>query len=214
MNEKAILLSTAYFAPVHYYARVIHHKQIYIDQFENFSKQTYRNRCMLLGGNGPISLIVPVVKGRGPKTLIRDIKIAYDTDWQHNHWQTIVSAYNSSPYFEYYQDELQPFFSQKYRFLLDYNNQIHDTLCDFLEVENLVELTRDFEAVPAKTLNLRETICPKNKTRPDPAFHPEPYTQVFSNRYGFTPNLSFLDLLFNEGPNAYTILVKSISNRM
>lgn len=210
MTKNALLLSTAYFAPVHFYSRFINHPTVYIEQFEHFNKQTYRNRCIISGGNGLITLVVPVVKGRGPKTQIRDLKIAYDMNWQRNQWQSIVSAYNSSPYFEYYQDELFPFFEKRYDYLLDYNNSIHELMCDFLEIENTVKLTSDFEQVPDGTLNFREIISPKNKTNTDPNFQPAKYTQVFTEKFGFLPNLSILDLLFNEGPNTYTILEDSI----
>lgn len=208
---KPLLLSTAYFAPIHFYARYIYHTTVYLEQHEHFNKQTYRNRCVLSAGNGLIPLVVPVVKGRGPKIAIKDLQISYDTEWQRNQWQTIVSAYNSSPYFEYYQDELFPFFNEKSKFLLDHNLRIHETICDFLEIENKCVLTEDFEKVPEDTLNYREAITPKNKTNNDPAFTPKEYTQVFTEKFGFLPNLSILDLLFNEGPNAYTILVKSLT---
>ncbi|MDX8340327.1 WbqC family protein [Draconibacterium sp. IB214405] len=213
MKDNALLLSTAYFAPVHFYTRYIHHKEVYLEQFENFTKQTYRNRCQILGGNGPIALVIPVVKGRGPKVLIKDLQISYDENWQRNHWQTIVSAYNSSPYFEYYQDELYPFFECKTKYLLDYNQQIHEQLCDFFEIENKIRLTEDFEQVPENTFNLRDGISPKQKHNPDNEFQPQAYTQVFSEKYGFTPDLSILDLLFNEGPNAYTILLQSLQKK-
>lgn len=213
MDNRALLLSTAYFAPVHFYTRYLHHSEVYIEQFENFTKQTYRNRCQILGGNGPISLVIPVVKGRGPKVLIKDLQISYEENWQRNHWQTIVSAYNSSPYFEYYQDELYPFFERKTKYLLDYNLQIHEQLCDFFEVENKIRLTDDFEKVPENTFNLRDGISPKLKHSPDADFQPQTYTQVFSDKYGFLPNLSILDLLFNEGPNAYTILLQSLQQK-
>ncbi len=205
-----VLFSSAYFGPVHFYSRYIHHSTVYIEQFENFTKQTYRNRCVISGGNDVISLVIPVVKGRGPKVLMRDLQISYDTEWQRNHWQTIVSAYNSSPYFEYYQDEIYPFFQQKTKYLLDFNMKIHKTICDFLDVENKVILTEDFEKVPINTLNLRDAISPKNKTLTDPNFQAIPYTQVFTEKFGFLPNLSILDLLFNEGPNSYTLLLKSL----
>ena len=205
-----VLLSTAYFAPVHFYARFLLHPNVYIEQYENFTKQTYRNRCVISGGNGLISLVIPVVKGRGPKVLIKDIQISYDTEWQRNQWQTIVSAYNSSPYFEYYQDELYPFFQNKAKYLLDHNLQVHDTICEFLEIDKKLILTEDFEKITKGTLNLREVISPKSKENNDPDFQPEFYTQVFTEKFGFLPNLSILDLLFNEGPNSYTILAQSL----
>ena len=213
MDNNALLLSTAYFAPVHFYTRYLHHSEVYLEQFENFTKQTYRNRCLILGGNGPISLVIPVVKGRGPKILIKDLQISYEENWQRNHWQTIVSAYNSSPYFEYYQDELYPFFERKTKYLLDYNLQIHKQLCDFFEIENKIRLTEDFEKVPKNTVNLRDGISPKLKHNPDTEFQPRTYTQVFSEKYGFLSNLSILDLLFNEGPNAYTIILQSLKQK-
>lgn len=207
-----LLLSTAYFAPVHFYARYLNHNEVYLEQHENFTKQTYRNRCELLTGNGKVALVVPVVKGRGPKISVKDIEVSYDTEWQHNHWQTIVSAYNSSPYFEYYQDEIEPFFQRKFRFLLDLNLKIHEIICEFIEVENKLILTEDFEKVPEGTLNLREEISPKIKQIIDAEFHPQQYIQVFAERFEFIPNLSILDLLFNEGPNAYDVLLASIQN--
>ncbi len=212
MNQtKNILLSTAYFAPVHFYSRYIAHPKIYIEQFEHFNKQTYRNRCVILGGNGPITLVVPVIKGRGAKVLIKDLKISYETNWQRNQMRTLFSAYNSSPYFEYYKDDIQPFFEKKTKFIFDFNQSIHNCICGLLEIENKAQLTEDFEAVAENTINFREILSPKNKTQPDLNFKPAEYTQVFSEKFGFVPNLSILDLLFNEGPNSYTILEKSIN---
>lgn len=205
------LLSTAYFAPVQFYSKIILHKKIYIEKFENYSKQTYRNRCEILGANGPVALIVPVIKGRRPKILIKDTKISYDTDWQRNHWRAIFSAYNSSPFFKYYKDDIYPFFTKKREYLLDMNLAINEKICELLEIDNTLTMTNDFEDIPVNALNLRETFSPKkHKVKPDPLFKPMKYTQVFSEKFGFVPNLSILDLLFNEGPNSYRILRSSV----
>lgn len=213
LPQKNILLSTAYFGPVQYYTKFLACDQVYIEQFENFIKQTWRNRCRIMGGSGPVMLIIPVVKGRGPKILIRDIKISYDTDWQRNHWRTLFSAFNSSPYFQYYCDEIKPFFEKKYTFLLDLNMEIHYTLSEILELNQTPVLTGDFEKVPQLTLNLREFFTPKmHKTLPDKHFSSVEYTQVFSEKFGFVPNLSILDLIFNEGPNSFNVLEKCILN--
>jgi len=206
-----VLLSTAYFAPVQYYSKFLKYDEIYIEQFEHFNKQTYRNRCVILGGNGPIQLVVPVVKGRGRKILIKDLRISYDIEWQRNHWRTIFSAYNSSPFFEYYKDDIQPFFESKFDFLFDFNFKIHETVCELLEIQNNTFLTTDFEKVPDDTLNLRETISPKISPEVDLEFQPQKYTQVFSDKLGFVEGLSILDLLFNEGPNSYTVLEASVA---
>ena len=210
-QPKTTLLSTACFPPVQYFSKLIRVKNIYLEQFENFTKQTYRNRYEILGANGIIPLVVPVVKGRGRKIKIRDLRISYDTDWQRNHWRTIFSAYNSSPFFEFYLDDIQPFFEKPWKFLFDFNLEILETLCGLLEIEPNLVLTEDFEQIPVDALNFREAISPKKyRSQSDPFFIPKPYTQVFHEKFGFLPNLSMLDLLFNEGPNSLNVLAQSI----
>jgi hypothetical protein len=209
-QNSSILLSTAYFAPIQYFSKLATFPEIYIEKHENFIKQTYRNRTVILGANGPISLIVPVVKGRQQKINIKDLRIAYDEDWQRNQWRTIFSAYNSSPFFEYYADEIQSFFRKKHEFLFDFNLKITEKLIEILELNTVVKLTNDFENIPENCLNFREKISPKiHRTTEDSSFKTQSYTQVFSDKFGFVHGLSVLDLLFNEGPSAHSILIDS-----
>jgi hypothetical protein len=209
-QHAGILLSTAYFAPIRYFSKLTSYPEICIEQHENFVKQTYRNRTVILGANGPISLIVPVEKGRGQKIRIKDLRIAYDEDWQRNHWRTIFSAYNSSPFFEYYADDLEPFFRKRFEFLFDLNFQLTESILECMEISPEIRLTDDFELIPDSYLNFREQISPKTHLiEADPHFLPRIYTQVFSDKFGFIPDLSILDLLFNEGPSAQSILAES-----
>jgi hypothetical protein len=209
-QNKSILLSTAYFPPIQYFSKLTLFEKVFIEQFENFTKQTYRNRCVILAANGPVSLIVPVVKGRTRKTGIKDLLISYDTEWQRNHWRTLFSAYNSSPFFEFYKDDIRPFFEVRKKFLLELNLEILEKLCELLEIRNRPILTRGFEELPAGTVNFREILSPKmQKAESDPHFQSRQYTQVFHQNFGFLPNLSILDLLFNEGPKSVQILKQS-----
>ena len=208
-KDEAILLSTAYFPPVQYISKFTKHKSVWIEATENFTKQTYRNRTIILGANGTEALVVPVVKGKS-KQAICDLKIAYDTHWQHTHWQAIVSAYNSSPFFEILADDFKLFFKKKFDYLLDLNMQILDVILNILEITPSIRLTDDFEAVPEPFINFREAIHPKSqKALPDLSFKPKPYTQVFEEKFNFVPNLSILDLLFNCGSESYSVLLES-----
>lgn len=207
-TDTPILLSTAYFAPIKYFSKLANFTNIYIEQHEHFIKQTYRNRTVILGANGPVSLIVPVEKGRGQKIKIKDLRISYDEEWQRNQWRTIFSAYNSSPFFEYYADDIKPFFFKKATFLFDYNQKITETLLEILEIPVKIKLTDEFQQTPEGCINFRETISPKShRIATDPQFMAQPYTQVFSEKFGFTPDLSILDLLFNEGPSTHSVLL-------
>ncbi|MCL3781459.1 hypothetical protein EMN47_13800 [Prolixibacteraceae bacterium JC049] len=209
--SKAILTS-AYLPCVQYISKLVAYENIEIEQFEHFNKQSYRNRCMILGTNGVQTLNVPVVKARNRKVLTKDVKIAYDTPWQKQHWKSIISAYNSSPFFEYYADVLAPFFENKYDYLLEFNQEILQTIIEEIELEATVELTPDFiHEYPAEVTDYRQVIHPKTqRQQPDNRFEAKSYTQVFSHKMEFQPNLSIIDLLFNKGPETYSFLEECV----
>lgn len=213
-NSKSALLSTTYLGPVQFFTKFLMYDQFMIESRENYQKQSYRNRCIILTANGPLSLTIPVTKHQ-PKVLTRDIRIDNTLEWQKNHWHSIESAYSSAPFFEFLQDDFLPFYRDKYTFLLDYNLELQNLILSHLEVEATVRLTKEFiKEPPAGIDDLRDCIHPKKRKRKqDDAFQPAWYFQVFRYRYGFVPNLSIIDLLFNEGPNAENILKQSIPSK-
>src|SRR6056297_3506855 len=211
MEEKTLaLLSTAYLGPVQYYTKLINFEQVLIESDENFQKQSYRNRCIILAANGTLPLTIPVTKDR-PKVKTKEIEIDNTLDWQKQHWTSIESAYSSSPFFEFFMDDFQVFYEKKYQFLLDFNIEIQQFVLSQLGIGSELKLTTSYtENVPGYISDLRETIHPKKRMQKrDQDFNPHFYYQVFGDKFGFISNLSIIDLLFNEGANAENILVKS-----
>jgi len=204
-----VLLSTAYLAPIQYYTKLLNYDESIIEMYENYPKQTYRNRCSIYGANGLLELSIPVKKIQ-TKTKTKDITIDYATNWQKMHWKSIESAYRSSPYFEYYSDEFLPFYTSKTKYLVDYNSEIQTIVLNILGITTNIRFTEDyFVNKDSEYIDFRESINPKKKFSDD-CFIPVEYIQVFSNKSGFIANLSIIDLVFNTGPDAYEILKKSI----
>ena len=199
-----------YNGPVNYYARLIREKVIVLEQFDSYAKQTYRNRCRIMGPNGVLTLSIPVKKRHGIKNLLRDIRIDYDTPWNKIHWKSLVASYAASPFFEYMMDDLVGFYERKYGFLLDLNQQLLEQTLQLLGIDIPVKCSHVFSEITGKT-DPRHFIHPKlEQVLVDPVFKPLVYHQVFSDRLGFQANLSILDLLFNEGPGARDALQKSL----
>ncbi|MDR0413354.1 MAG: WbqC family protein [Dysgonamonadaceae bacterium] len=202
-----VLFTTAYLAPVEYYIYLHRAERPVIEKADHYVKQTYRNRCRIAAANGVQTLSIPVVKPDTPKAYTRDIRIAGHANWTHLHWNAIVSAYNSTPFFEYYRDDFSPFYEKRYDYLFDFNEQLRELVCSCLEIYPDISYSSSYEINPAAgETDLREAIHPKKESR---IRHFEPYYQVFESRYGFQPNLSIIDLLFNMGPEAIRFLEKA-----
>lgn len=205
---KTIYLSSAYLAPVEYYSKLKAYDKIYIEQHDHYVKQTYRNRCNIAGPEGVLSLSVPIIRPDTPKCAMKDIRISDHGNWRHLHWNAIESAYNNTPFFEYYKDDLRPFYENKYTFLADFNEELRCKICELMDISPVVEHTASYHTdfLPDEA-DYREVIHPKKDyTEADKDFLPKPYYQVFESRHGFLPNLSVIDLLFNMGPESVLVL--------
>lgn len=199
---KPAYISTAYLGPVQQYSKMFHFPEVRIETSENYLKQSYRNRCIIAGANGPLPLSVPIVKPDTLKCLTKDIRISDHGNWRHLHWNAIVSAYNSTPFFEYYEDDFAPFYEKKYEFLFDFNEELRMLICQLLDIQPQIQHTTSFEA---DVENDFRWISPKQDIA-DPSFLLKPYYQVFQDKHGFLPNLSIIDLLFNTGNEGILIL--------
>ena len=192
-----VLLSTTYFGPVQWYQKLYRADVVQIERWESFQKQTYRNRCLIATTQGVQALTVPVVRDESP--LIKDIRISDHGNWRHLHWNALQSAYGESPFFEYYQDDIRPFFEKRWDYLLDFNEAICQKMCELIDIQPNMEYSSEYVAEPKEQIDCRLAINPKHPA-PDLDFAPKPYYQVYSVKHGFLPNLSVLDLLFNMGP--------------
>jgi len=224
-STTAALLSTTYFGPIQWYQKLSRYQHVQIEMHESFIKQTYRNRCLIATTQGVQALTIPIEHPvithlndcyppspeacktetcntnrsvRNTQCATSNVLLSDHGNWRHLHWQALQSAYGDSPFFEYYEDDLRPFFTERnWERLFDYNEAIWCKMCELLDIHPQISLTESYQ----KTGNFndfREAIRPKHPL-PDADFSPRPYYQVFSQKHGFLPNLSILDLLFNMG---------------
>ena len=185
---------------VEYVARLLREECV-IDLGENYIKRSERNRARILSANGVMPLTVHVENGNRPRQRVRDVKIDYSKRWQHQHWVSILSAYKSSPYFDHYAEELEPFYRREWRYLVDYNMEYLQSLLRLLGAKCEVRLSEQYVEAEQGDLDLR----PKHNE--GSTFVAEPYFQVFSDRMPFEANLSVLDLLMCEGPAAVSAVL-------
>lgn len=214
-----------YFGPVQWYQKLHRHQTVFIEQHDSYVKQTYRNRCIIATANGLQALTVPVERTANiSDTAVadtsdattdtcascNDIRISDHGNWRHLHWHALMSAYSETPFFEYYADDIRPFFEQRWDRLYDFDMAICRRMCELLDICPDIRLTTEYvradDVTPASgLLDLRDTINPKHPL-PDTDFTPRRYYQVFECKHGFQSNLSILDLLFNMGPESILYL--------
>ena len=201
--KDSIILSSFYLPPIEYFARILNTDSFKVELHENYVKQTYRNRCHIFTANGLLALSIPVHKTTGNHTLISDIEISYMDNWQAKHWRAIESAYNKSPFFLYYQDDLKNFYTKTWKYLWEFNTALTQYLLKKLKLNSTVNFTEDFVPIIDIEKDLRYSIHPKEESKH--VLFPN-YYQVFETKYNFIPNLSIIDLLFNEGPESLQYL--------
>ncbi len=210
------LLSSTYFGPIQWYQKLNRYDECLIERHESFIKQTYRNRMLIPTTNGPLALTIPT--NHNTSLAMKDIRISDHANWRHVHWNALLSAYGESPFFEYYQDDIRPFYEKKYEFLFDFNMEITEKMIELLDIRPKISITSEYflseeRKVKSEEFNgltnhkvesikdFREAIRPK-KPLPDTEFESKRYYQVYEQKFGFQPNMSILDLLFNEGNEA------------
>jgi hypothetical protein len=198
-----LLLPTSYLPSIEYMFYIIHANDVFIEKFETYPRQTYRNRCKIYSANGPLSLSIPVTKINGNHTLTRDVHINNAENWQKNHWKAIESAYNASPYFMYYKDELFPFYTETPELLIELNTSLFYKLLELIGINKEIRFTSEYNKETSGLKDLRNHFNPKKE---NDSFTTPRYFQVFEEKFGFQPNLSIVDLLFNEGPNSLSLL--------
>ena len=205
-----VLLSTAYWPNLHFFYYLINAETVQIEHYENYQKQSFRNRTQILTANGILDLSIPVIK-KAPKELSKDIQISYAENWQQKHWRAIVSAYSNSPYFEYFETEISKFYLKKYDLLPDYELQQIQCILKILKLKKEISSSDSYQKSIIDFIDLREIIHPKISFQNDPEVANKlqiSYYQTFADKFNFLPNLSILDLIFNTGLESLRYLKK------
>jgi hypothetical protein len=206
------LLTTAYYPNIQYISKILLYKKVYIEQHENYLKQTYRNRCEILSANGRFALTIPVIQKNELKTKISEIEISYAENWQKLHFKALESAYSSSPFYEFYIHDFIKFFEKKPQNLFEYNTEILYTILEIIGIaKTKISFTNNFIELENNYYDFRFSITPKKQLQTaDNEFKTIEYTQVFAEKFKFDPNLSILDLIFNLGPESLLYLKKTL----
>ncbi len=203
-----MLIELPYCPPISFFVLYHYFDSVCFDIWANFEKASYRNRCHIAGANALLSMSIPLLHGKQQHRIFKDIMIFNDSSWQSLHWASICSAYRKSPYFEFYEDSLYPYFHREYQKLFDFNLILFKWIIEQLHFEQKWNFSNAYQKTTEKgVLDLRDGLRPNPQRSKIPFNIKWPvYHQVFEDRYGFLENLSVLDLLFNEGPRAAALI--------
>lgn len=199
---KKLTLSTAYFPPIIWFAIAQKFGEAQIEVWESYVKQSYRNRLRMATSTGTIELSVPVKKPFGNKSKTNEIQIDYSQRWQQQHWRSVQTAYQSAPFFLYYQDDIEEIIMTKYDSLIQMNSKIIEKMLELMNIKLHLNLTDDFQPLKDDPYDFRFLVHPKKPG----LINQESYFQVFDEKLGFIPDLSIIDLLFNMGPESSVYL--------
>ena len=197
-----ILIHPNYFPNIHQFTQIIKANNILFEASDNYQKQTFRNRTYIYGANGKLGLFVPVIHTHNNRELFKDVKISYDSNWMDLHLKSLQSAYRSSPYFEYFEDNFVKLYSEKEKFLVDFNIKCIQLISNLLDLNLNYKISNDYVEKTNDIIDLRGL----SNARKEKKIDTPKYIQVFESKHGYLNNLSIVDLVFSEGPNSVSLI--------
>ena len=197
-----ILIHPNYFPNIHQFTQIIKADNILFEASDNYQKQTFRNRTYIYGANGKLGLFIPVIHTHKNRELFKDVKISYDSNWMDLHLKSLQSAYRSSPYFEYFEDDFIKLYSEKEKFLADFNIKCIKLISNLLDLDLDFKISNEYVKKTNDIIDLRDL----SNARKEKKIETPKYIQVFESKHGYLNNLSILDLIFSEGTNSVLLM--------
>ena len=197
-----ILIHPNYFPNIHQFTQIIKANNILFEVSDNYQKQTFRNRTYIYGANGKLGLFIPVIHTHKNRELFKDVKISYESNWMDLHLKSLQSAYRSSPYFEYFEDDFIKLYSEKEKFIADFNIKCIKLISNLLDLDLDFKISNEYVEKTNDIIDLRDL----SNARKEKKIETPKYIQVFESKHGYLNNLSILDLIFSEGKNSVLLM--------